>query len=207
MKQLFQLILASACLVIGSCTTAQRYYQAHSKSPSQPWEGSNGSWGGYRESPAGNGKFDIEYTAFNKPTREAVSYFTMLRAAERTLIEKRTEFYISKPLKLQSDSQESYFPAYVVPGRWEIESVRHTTRNPYTGELSYHYDDVRIWYPEQYMPERYVTNYIHQSTMRISFNGSGRKYNAVQIANDALLDKQGYGKPKLDPRAMRMLGN
>jgi hypothetical protein len=191
MKTFFKLTLASICITIASCTTAQLYYKPHTNSPGN--------------TTSSKGQFNIEYTGFNKPSREAVSYFTMLRAAERTLIQGRTHFYITKPLKLQSKSEESYFPSYFIPGRWEIESVKHYTICHETGEREYHYDNERVWYPERYVPERYVTNYIHQSKMRIAFNKIGQKRNALQIASNALNDTGGFGKPKLDPRAQATL--
>ncbi|MFT5634186.1 MAG: hypothetical protein ACI9SQ_001916 [Rubritalea sp.] len=207
MKAFFKLTLASICLTIASCTTAQLYYKPHTSSPGNTWEGSSSSWGGYKETSASNGQFNIEYTAFNKPSREAVSYFTMLRAAERTLIQGRTHFYITQSMTLRSKSEESYFPAYVIPGRWVFERVKHHTICPETGEKEYHYDDERVWYPERYFPERYVTNYIHKSKMRIALNRGGKKYSAIEIATNALNDTGGFGKPKLDPRAQAMLKN
>lgn len=205
MRAFFKLILASICLTVACCSTAELYYQPHTSSPGIPWEGTSSSWGGYRETNSSNGQFNIEYTGFNQPSREAVSYFTMLRAAERSLIQGHTHFYVTQPLQLHSNSEESYFPAYVIPGRWEIESVKHCTTCPRTGERDCHYDDERVWYPEEYVPERYVMNYIHKSKMRIAFKGGGQKYNALQIATDALNDTGGFGKPKLDPRAQAML--
>lgn len=205
MKVFFKLILASVCLTIASCSTAELYYKPHTNSPGNPWEGSSSSWGGYKETTSSNGQFNIEYTGFNKPSREAVSYFTMLRAAERSLIQGRTHFYITRSLQLQSNSEESYFPAYIIPGRWEIESIKHYTTCPETGEREHHYDDERVWYPEEFVPDRYVINYIHNSKMRIALNGGGKKYNALEIATNALNDTGGFGKPKLDPRAQAML--
>ncbi len=205
MKAFFKLILASVCLTVACCSTAELYYKPHTNSPGNPWEGSNSSWGGYKETTSSNGQFNIEYTGFNKPSREAVTYFTMLRAAERSLIQGRTHFYITRSMQLQSKSEESYFAAYVIPGRWEIESIKHYTTCPETGERDYHYDDERVWYPQEYVPERYVTNYIHNSKMRIAFKSGGQKYNALEIATDALNDTGGFGKPKLDPRAQAML--
>lgn len=205
MKAFLKLVLASICIIVASCSTAQLYYQPHTKSPGNPWEGSRSSWGGYKETTASNGQFNIEYTGFNKPSREAVTYFTMLRAAERSLIQGESHFNITQALKLQSDSEESYFPAYIIPGRWEIESVRHCTRCSRTGERECHYDDERVWYPEKYVPDRYVTNYIHKSKLKIGFNRGGRKHSALKIAANALNNTGGFGKPKLDPRAQLML--
>ena len=205
MKLFLKLLVLVACSVLISCSTAQRFYQAHTASPHQPWDGSSGKWGGYKESTASNGQFNIEYTAFNKPSREAVSYFTMVRAAERSLIEGHIHFFATQPIKLNSDSEQSYFPAYVIPGRWETEREQHCTRCRKTGERECHYDDVRVWYPAEYVPERYVTNYIHKSTMRIGFKSGGKKYNALEIASNALNNTKKFGKPKLDPRVMGML--
>ncbi len=205
MKAFFKLVLASICLTVVSCSTAQLYYQAHTSSPGVPWKGSSSSWGGYKETTTSNGQFNIEYTGFNKPSREAVSYFTMLRAAERSLIQGHTYFNITRSLTLQSDSEKSYFPAYIIPGKWTIESVRHCTRCPRTGEKEYHYDYERVWYPACYVPSIYITNYIHQSKMRIGFNGGGRKFDALEIVTNALNNMEGFGKPKLDPRVKEML--
>jgi len=169
-----------------------------------PWEGSSSRYGGYIEKSRGNGSYEITFEAYNKPDREAVAHFLMLRAAERTLIDGKTHFYSRSP-RVASRDEESYFPPYTIPGHWDTISVRHCVYNRRTKEEDCHYDDEEVWCPPQFVPPRYITNYIHKGTLKISYSGGVKRHNAIEIATAALTQTKQYGKPKLDPRAMARL--
>lgn len=169
-----------------------------------PWDDSSSRYGGYIERSNGNGSYEIAFEAYNKPDRQAVAHFLMLRAAERTLIDGETHFYASLP-SVSSRDEESYFPSYTIPGHWDTVSVRHCVYNRKTKQEDCHYDDEQVWCPPQYVPPRYVTNYIHKGKLRINYSGGAKRFSAIGIATSALTNTKPYGKPKLDPRALSRL--
>ena len=189
---------------MAACSASTLYYKPLKQRPTTPWDGSASKWGGYIETSKGSGKYDISFEAYNKPGREAVAHFILLRAAERTLIDGYTDFYASGP-RLTSRDDESYFPASVVPGYWDTVSIRHCTRNRKTNTEECHYDYEDVWCPPVYIPARFVTNYIHKGTLSMNYRGGGTRYNALDIVNRALTETKQYGKPKLDPRVMQRL--
>ena len=193
--------LLAVCLTLASCSTSTLYYKPLKQRPTTPWEGSSSRYGGYIEKSQGNGKYEITFEAYNRPDREAVAHFLMLRAAERTLIDGKTHFYASSP-KISSRDEESYFPAYTIAGHWDTVSVRHCVYNRKTKQEDCHYDDEQVWCPPEYVPPRYITNYIHKGKLRISYSSGSKRHRAIDIVTSALTHTKLYGKPKLDPRAM-----
>lgn len=204
--KLLNFLLPLACLIFANCSTTDLYYKPLTQRPSIPWKDSSASWGGYIETRK-NSSITIRYEAYNKPTAEAASYFAMLRAAERSLIDGKTHFYITRSLKLNSRSEQSYFPPYTIPGYWVTESYDDCdacSRGDRDGCCGDCYE--QVWYPAQYIPEQYVMNYVHTAELSISYTGkSSQRRDARAIALRALADSAGYGKPKLDPKAMRNL--
>ncbi len=200
-------LLAGMAMLLASCSTAELYYQPLTERPSIPWKGTSSRWGGYTESAAAKNQITIRYQAYNKPTAEAAGYFAVIRAAERSLIDGKNSFYITRQLTLNSRAENSYFRAYTIPGYWETESYRHCDTCPRTGnDINCHYDYERIWYPPEYVPARNVMNYIHTAELRIAYSGkSNQRQDAQLILHEALSNKSGLGKPKLDPRAIAKL--
>ena len=195
-----------ACAFLASCSTTDLYYHPLKERPAKPWKNTSSRWGGYVET-FNKGTTNIRFEAYNKPTAQEASYFATLRAAERTLIDGKTHFYITKPINLNSDTEQSYFPAYVIPGYWERERIKYCDTCPRTGnDVNCRYEYDQVWCPPEYVPEEYVTNYIHTAQLSIAYSGrKNQRRSAVKIAQDALSNSAGLGRPKLDPRAMATL--
>jgi len=197
-----------AALLMVSCSTSQLYYQPLTKRPAIPWKGSSGGWGGYYETSPRSGTYDITFESYNKPDSEATAYLGMLRAAERAAIDGKSSFYLVKPISNSTNGQTSYFPAYQEDGRYVTKKVKRTYINPKTGKKETEHISKRIWKEGEYHEAANIVNYIHKSSLRISYSGkSSARQDTKAILRAALADTRGYGKPKLDSRALNFIAS
>ena len=209
MQSLFPSLLLLACAVLfSSCSPAKQYYQPLTQRPSQPWEGSSSSWGGYTERSLGNDRVKVTFETFNNPGPEFASYFVKVRAAEIALARGHNSFRLTNN-GTKRWTEQSHFPDYIVPGYWEVREreVLHCTRHCKKGCRS-HIDIIRenYWIPERYVPPHTSVNLLSKAEVILSTQGSGTKgtrLSAAQVIANALSNHHGFGKPTLSAQTMK----
>jgi len=199
--KLLSIILLTGATLLASCSTAQLYYQPLTERPSAPWKGSSSRWGGYVEERVSSAHYKIGYEAYNRPTADAAKYFTLIRAAERTVLDGKRYFYVSRE-NINSVTQNSHFPAYVTPGHYDRVRRSYYEYDCH-GNRHKHYRYIDVWCPPEYFPARDYVNYIHTAKLNMKYSGRSKdRYDAHTVLYEALSDRRGFGKPDLDPRVM-----
>lgn len=205
MQRLFCFIaFFGSAFLFQSCSPARLYYQPLTQRPSKPWEGNSTSWGGYSESSIDKHRVKVTFETFNRPGPEFAGYFVNVRAAEIALSQGDNTFWLrSKGTKQWTG--KSHFSGYVIPGYWDYceREVIHCTRHCKKGCRS-HIDIIRdrFWVPDRYVPPHTSVNLFSKAEIIISNKPSGTRVQAINIISDALSNRHGFGKPRLNPYTM-----
>ena len=207
-KLVFLSLAAFAMVLISACSPAKQYYQPLTKRPMGTWEGSSGRWGGYTEKSLGNDRLKVTFETFNNPGSAFASYFVKVRAAEIALARGHRTFWLSDK-GTRRWTQTSHFPGRIIPGYMDHRTyyVDHCTRHCKKG-CRRHRDIVHedYWVPERYVPPHTSVNQLSKAEVIMSTSRRiGSKQDAVQIIEDALSGRHGFGKPKLSAQTMQLI--
>jgi hypothetical protein len=203
LKSLAVVTFGGMLLFLVSCSPAQRFYQAQTKVPQKPWQGTSGKWGGYSDKKLPNGGHSVRFMGYNEPDQSSCAYFVTVRAAELSVLDGKTHFF-SSGVTTNIAIEESNFPMRVIPGYWdEVPFVEYISDGK--GNVIPANTYRSIWVPPSRIPPHTAINKINTASLSINYNGTGKKYYSVSILQGAHTNQQKLGKVSLDPKVVEFI--
>ncbi|MEO1858054.1 MAG: hypothetical protein ABGY95_11930 [Rubritalea sp.] len=188
------LIIVLLSSFFSACTTA--HYRPLTSRPTGNWQGSSLHWGGYTETRKSQNNYQIGFESYNFPGPEAVSYFSLVRAAERSAIDGKKKFYL-EPSKVRTYHNVSHFAGYTIPG-YCLTHLENIEKILPCGETVYIQQKVITHVPDRFEPPRDAYNSIFKISRKLSYTHRlSKPYNTYQILSDASRNTHGFGRPKI----------